>query len=64
MAWGAMGGIGEALTNLSANMAEMDKAKLRDKLEADRYRDWERRLFVLTFAARRLLGIFHRRIPI
>lgn len=36
MAWGAMGGIGAALTNLSANMAEMDKAKLRDKLEADR----------------------------
>lgn len=36
MAWGAMGGIGEALTNLSANMAEMDKAKLRDKLETDR----------------------------
>ena len=36
MSWGAMGGIGEALTNLSANMAEMDKAKLRDKLETDR----------------------------
>lgn len=36
MAWGAMGGIGAALTSLSANMAEMDKAKLRDKLEADR----------------------------
>lgn len=36
MSWGAMGGIGAALTNLSANMAEMDKAKLRDKLETDR----------------------------
>lgn len=36
MSWGAMGGIGAALTNLSANMAEMDKANLRDKLETDR----------------------------
>lgn len=36
MSWGAMGGLGQAFTNMAANMAEMDKAKLRDKLETDR----------------------------
>lgn len=36
MSWGAMGGLGQAFTNMANNMAEMDKAKLRDKLEADR----------------------------
>lgn len=36
MSWGAMGGLGQAFTNMATNMAEMDKAKLRDKLEADR----------------------------
>lgn len=36
MSWGALGGLGQAFTNMASNMAEMDKAKLRDKLEADR----------------------------
>ena len=36
MSWGALGGLGQAFTNMASNMAEMDKAKLRDKLETDR----------------------------
>lgn len=36
MSWGAMGGLGQAFSNIASNMAEMDKAKLRDKLEAER----------------------------
>lgn len=36
MSWGAMGGLGQAFSNIAGNMAEMDKAKLRDKLEAER----------------------------
>ena len=36
MSWGAMGGLGQAFSDIAGNMAEMDKAKLRDKLEAER----------------------------
>ena len=36
MSWGALGGLGQAFTDMASNKAEMDKAKLRDKLETDR----------------------------